>query len=122
MRSAGADQAKQHYRDCNRNSCGGEADGNDDAERGEPAQAAAEGENIDEGRGQQQRHPRDRQRDRHDPHREHVGEIRRRRHDEVEVGAGVKHPRHRFDGLRQHQRPGEEDGRGDDDQLGLAER
>jgi hypothetical protein len=120
--AAWADQPKQQHRDRNRNSGGRQSNGDHDAEGREPSNAAADHEDIDKGRGQQQRHPGNRQRDRCDPHREYVGEIRRRRHDQVEIGTGIEHPRHRFDGLRQYQGPGQEDGRRDDDQLGLAER
>ena len=50
-------------------------------------------------------------RDRGNAHPEKmIGQLRRRGHDEVEVGAGVKHPRHQLDRLRQHQRPGQKNG------------
>ena len=64
----------------------------------------------------------DRQRDRGDADRKDIGQLHRRRHDQVEIGAGIKYPRHRFDRLRQHQGPGQQDGRGDDDQRGFVER
>ena len=120
--AARADQAKQHDRDRDRDRRGRKANGDDHAERGKPAPAAADHENIDERRRQQQRHRDHLQRDRRDANRKHVGQRDRRRHDQIEIGAGIKHPRHRFDGLRQHQRPCQQDGRGDDDQGGFVQR
>src|SRR5436190_10909164 len=43
----------------------------------------------------------------------------RRGHDQIEVGAGIKHSRHGLDALRQHQRPAQQYHRGDDDKRGF---
>ena len=68
-------QPKQHQRGGDRHRRGRKADGDDDAERRKPSDAAADHQNVDKGRRQQQRHADDRQPDRRDPHREHIGEV-----------------------------------------------
>ena len=120
--TARADQAEQRDRHGDGNRRGGQADGDDDAVGREPSDTAADHENIDERRRQHQRHRRDGQRDRRDPNRKYIGQRHRRGHDQIEIGAGVKHPRHRFDRLRQHQGPCQQYRRGDDDEGGFVER
>ena len=58
---ARADQAEQQDRDGDRDRRGRQADRDDDAIGGKPPDAAADHENVDEGRRQQQRHRGDRQ-------------------------------------------------------------
>jgi hypothetical protein len=98
------------------------ADRNHNAIGREPSRPAAEHENVDERRCEQQRHRDHGEGDCRDAHRKHIGQRNRRRHDQVEIGARVKHPRHGFDRLRQHQGPCQETAGGDDDQRRLVQR
>jgi hypothetical protein len=83
--------------------------------------AAEEGEHVDEGTGERQRHRGDCERDRRDAHGEQTLHGDRRSQNEVEIGARVEGARDRFHRLRHHQEPRQQDRRGDGDQKMLVD-
>jgi hypothetical protein len=102
--------------------CGcGRAHRDNDTVRAEPVRAAADGEHVDEGAGERQRHRGGHERDGRDAHGEQALRGDRRRENEIEISAGVEGARDRFHRLRHHQEPRQQDGGGDADQKMLVD-
>ena len=120
-RALRADRAKQRDRQRDRERRRRGAHGDDHAVSAEPAPAAAHDQHIDERGRERQRDHRDRERNRGDAHGEDLMRGRRRSEDEIEIGARIESARHRFHGLRNHQQPRQQQGRGDPDQHLLVE-
>ena len=106
-RALRAEDAKQRDGERDRERRRGRAHGEDHRVGAEPARAAAHDQNIDERRGERQRHRRDRERDGRDAHGEDFLRRDRRGENEIEIGARIEGARHRLHRLRDHQEPGQ---------------